>query len=115
MRIKEIKVSRGVASRAEWSPRDAVLHVVAGKDGPEALADAVAECVIDAVRTEQPLFIGMKEASALLNMCAPKLQGYARTHYKGCPAVLEGNKYLFNARLLPAWVDRLTQDAIENT
>lgn len=77
------------------------------------LVREVAECVLTAAEADKELFIPLKEAGRRLNMCAPKLQGYARAHYKGCPAVLEGNKYLFNARMLPDWADRLTLDAIE--
>lgn len=62
---------------------------------------------------DQQLFIPLKEASRRLNMCVPKLQEFSRSHYKGFPAVLDGNKYKVNARMLPEWADRFTVDAIE--
>ena len=114
MKIKTINLTHGEETTAQWNPRDKALHVVAEKDGnPQDLIKAVAECIIKAMSDDEILFIPLKEASRRLDTCVPKLQEYARSHYKGFPAVLDGNKYKVNPRMLPEWADRITMDAIE--
>lgn len=112
MRIHNIEVRGGAENRVEWDPKKKILRVVAVGLGPELIREVV-DCVLDAAGEDTQLFIPLKEASQRLDICIPKLQEFSRSHYKGFPAVLDGNKYKVNARMLPDWADRYTADAIE--
>ncbi len=118
MKIREIRFRRGTVNGAEWDPQTATLNVVAAggaAEDPEGLVKVIAECVAEAAREDEVLFIPLKEASRRLSICIPTLQGYARTHYEGFPAIRdqEGGAWKVNARMLPEWADRITQKAIE--
>lgn len=114
MEIKKVEFTYGASSRVEWEHKEKFLKVISKKDeSPETLIQMIAECVFKAFTEEQEIFIPLKEASRRLDTCVPKLQEYARSHYKGFPAILDGNKYKVNARMLPAWADRITVEAIE--